>query len=157
LRQPKEGKDMRWSTVRFGKYKGKTLPEIIVRDLDWFLWILPKLYGKLAKEGRNLARKARAIKIPKRYGRNLEVEYRFGIEHRFCGFGFVKAEAQRSQWTTRLPYLDFKWSLRGKNYNKRAGRIMIRDFRTHYFGARKRLTKGRCEEFFSNDANFIDV
>jgi 1,4-dihydroxy-2-naphthoyl-CoA synthase len=38
-----------------------------------------------------------------------------------------------------------------------AGQIMIRDFCTHYFGARKRLTKDRCEEFFSNDANFIDV
>jgi hypothetical protein len=32
---------------------------------------------------------------------------------------------------------------------------MIRDFRTHYFGKRKRLTKDRCEEFFSNDRNFI--
>ncbi len=32
---------------------------------------------------------------------------------------------------------------------------MIRDFRIHYFGKRKRLTRARCEEFFSNDRNFI--
>jgi hypothetical protein len=146
---------MHWSVVPFGKYKGKTFPEIIVRDLDWFFWVLPNLYGTLAEEGQELARRARAIKIPKRYGRNLEVEYQFGMEHRFCGFGFVKAEARRSQWTIRLPYLDFKWSLRGKKYNKQAGRIMIRDFRSNYFGQRKRLTKERCEEFFSNDRNFI--
>jgi hypothetical protein len=38
-----------------------------------------------------------------------------------------------------------------------AGRIMRRDFWNHYFGKHKRLTKDRCEEFFSNDANFIDV
>ena len=31
---------MRWSAVPFGKYKGKTFPEIIVRDPDWFFWIL---------------------------------------------------------------------------------------------------------------------
>jgi hypothetical protein len=34
---------------------------------------------------------------------------------------------------------------------------MIRDFLLNYFGKHKRLTKQRCEEFFSNDANFIDV
>jgi hypothetical protein len=47
------------------------------------------------------------------------------------------------------------WPLRGKKYNKRAGRILIRDFRIHYFGKHKRLTKQRCEEFFSNDKNFL--
>jgi hypothetical protein len=146
---------MRWSTVPFGKYKGKTLPEIIVRDADWFFWTLPKLYGKPAKEGQELARKAQAIKIPNRYGKHLEVEYRFGMDHRFCGFGFVKAEAQRSQWTIRLPYLDLKRPLRGKKYNKRACRIMRRDFRRNYFGEHKRLTKELCEKFFSNDKNFL--
>jgi hypothetical protein len=150
-----KGRDMHWSTVRFGKYEGKTLPEIIIRDADWFFWALPKLYGELAEEGQELARKAQVIKIPKRYGKNFEVEYRFGMEHMFCGFGFVKAEAQRSQWTMRLPYLDFRRPLRGKKYNKRAGRILIRDFRLNYFGKHKRLTKQRCEDFFSNDKNFL--
>jgi len=53
-----KSKVMRWTTVSFGRYKGKTLPEIIVRDLDWFFWALPKLYGKLADEAQELARKA---------------------------------------------------------------------------------------------------
>jgi broad specificity phosphatase PhoE len=53
--------DMHWSEVPFGKYKGKTFPEIIVRDPDWFFWVLPKLYGKLAEEAQELARRARAI------------------------------------------------------------------------------------------------
>jgi hypothetical protein len=38
----------------FGKYKGKTFPEIIVRDPDWFFWVLPKLYGKLREEAQEL-------------------------------------------------------------------------------------------------------
>ena len=148
---------MIWSAVPFGKYKGKTLPEIIVRDLDWFFWIVPKLYGKLADEAEELARKARAIKIPNSRRKHLEVEYQYEMGHRFCGFAFVDADnAQYSRWATRLPYLDLSWPLRRK-YDKRAGRIMIRDFRIHYFGEHKRLTKERCEEFFSNDRNFIDI
>jgi hypothetical protein len=145
---------MSWSVVRFGKYEGKTLPEIIVLDLDWVFWMLPKFYDRFETEARDLARKAQAIKIPKRHRRKLEVEYRFDVDNRFCGFAFVKAESWRSQWTMRLPYLDFKRPLGGKKYNKRAGRILIRDFRLNYFGKHKRLTKQRCEEFFSNDKNF---
>ena len=80
----------------------------------------------------------------------------FDVDSRFCGFEFVDAESRRSRWGTRLPCLDLRWPLR-KKYDKGAGRIMLRDFRRHYFGKHKRLTKERCEEFFSNDANFIDV
>jgi hypothetical protein len=146
---------MSWSVVPFGRYRGKTLPEIIVRDLDWFFWVLPKLYGRLGTEARDLAQKARAIKIPKAHRRECEVEYRYDVDNRFCGFAFVKAEIWHSRWTLRLPYLDLAWPLRGKKYNKRVGRILIRDFRINYFGNHKRLTKERCEEFFSNDKNFL--
>lgn len=147
---------MRWSVVPFGRYAGKTLPEIIVRDLDWFFWVLPKLYGRIAEEAQELARRARAIKIPQRGCKRLEVEYQFDMDRRFCGFGFVDRSAPYSRWSARLRYVDLRWPLRRK-YDKGAGPIMIRDFRTHYFGKRKRMTKGRCEDFFSNDANFIDV
>jgi hypothetical protein len=39
---------MRWTVVPFGRYKEKTLPEIIIRDLDRFISALPKLCGKVA-------------------------------------------------------------------------------------------------------------
>ena len=150
-----EIKNMQWSMLPFRKYKGKTLPEIIVRDIDWFFWMLPKLYGRIGEEAKDLARKARAIKMPKSFGKNVEVEYRFEMGDRFCGFGIVKAGgAHYSRWSTRLPYLDLYWPFR-RNYDKRTSRIMIRDFRLHYFGKNKRLTKERCETFFSNRRNFI--
>jgi hypothetical protein len=84
----------------------------------------------------------------------LEVEYEFDMDRRFNGFEFVDADSPLSRWCIRLPYLDLRRPLRRK-YDKRAGRIMLRDFRSNYFGRRKRLTKERCEEFFSNDRNFI--
>jgi hypothetical protein len=147
---------VRWSTVPFGKYQGRALPEILMRDLDWFFWVLPRLYGKLADEAEDLVRKARGIKIPQRGRKRLEAEYRFDTERRFCGFELVDANSPRSRWSSRLRYVDLRWPL-CKSYDKRAGRIMIRDFQTHYFGERRRLTKERCEEFFGNDGNFIDV
>ena len=77
-------KEMSWSTMPFGKYKGKTLPEIIVSDLDWFYWALPKLYGKLEAEAQDLAQKVRVIKIPSPDRKKLEVEYRYERDDRFC-------------------------------------------------------------------------
>jgi hypothetical protein len=148
---------MYWSTMPFGKYAGKILPKIILTDPDWFFYMLPKLYGRLGAEAKNLARKARGIKIPKSRPGKWAVEYRYDCDQKFCGFAFVKAETWHSRWTIRLPCLDLSWPLRRRKYDKRAGRIMIRDFRIHYFGERKRLTKERCEEFFSNDRNFIDI
>jgi hypothetical protein len=70
---------MYWSAMPFGKYKGKTLPKIILIDLDWFYWALPNLYGKIAEEAQDLARKARAIRIPSPNQKKLEVEYRYDL------------------------------------------------------------------------------
>jgi hypothetical protein len=148
---------MSWSTITFGKYKGKTLPEVILIDLDWFYWALPKLYGKIGEEAQDLARKARAIKIPIPRRKKLAVEYWYERGDRFRGFTFVKASsAQYSQWSTRLPYLDLSRCLRRK-YDKRGGRLLLRDFRRYYLGDGKRLTKKRCEKFFSNRRNFIEA
>jgi hypothetical protein len=68
---------MQWSVLPFSKHKGKTLPGILVRDIDWFFWMLPNLYGRIGEEAEDLAHKARAIKIPSSFGKNVEVEYRF--------------------------------------------------------------------------------
>ena len=144
------------------KYEGKTLPEIIMRDPDWFLWVLPRLNGKLAKEAGEIARKAQAIKIPKGKKKKLLIEYRYELDtesilgRRFCGFELVEDSAYYcKKWTTRSAHLDLTLPVREKKYNKRGGRIMIDDFRRHYFGKNKRLTKKRCERFFSNDKNFL--
>jgi hypothetical protein len=71
---------MRWSPVPFGKYRSKTLPEIILQDPDWFFWMLSKLYGKIGEEAQELARRARSIQIPKRGRERREVEYEFDTE-----------------------------------------------------------------------------
>jgi hypothetical protein len=47
---------------------------------------LPRLYGKLADEAEELARRARTIKIPNPRRKHLEVEYQYELGGRFCGF-----------------------------------------------------------------------
>ncbi len=149
---------MSWSVVPFGKYAGCSLPEIIVRDLDWFFWAVPKLYGRLGDEAQVLARKVQTIKIPKSHAEWWQVEYRYDCDQRFRGFELVRAGSTFScRWATRLPHLDLTWPVRQKRYDKRAGRIVVRDFRRQFFGQHRRLTKQRCEEFFSNDANFLAI
>jgi hypothetical protein len=53
---------MRWGTLNFGKRAGKSLPEMILSDADWFFWVVGKGVSKdrLADEAESLVRKGRA-------------------------------------------------------------------------------------------------
>ncbi len=150
---------MRWTTLNFGRHAGRSLPEIIVSDADWFFWAFKVgvFKGRLAAEAEDLVQKARTIKIPKRDPKRWQVEYRYEDKGTFLGFEFVKANMpwHCGHRSTRLPYLDLSCIRRGKAYDKRGCRNLLRDFRRHYFGDNTRLTKGRCEEFFSNRKNFV--
>jgi hypothetical protein len=77
---------MRWTTLNFGKHTGKTLPEIILADADWFSWAFEKgvFKGGLANEAAEFMQKARAVKIPKPDPENWQVEYSYE------GFGSLR-------------------------------------------------------------------
>jgi hypothetical protein len=153
---------MRWVILNFGEHAGKTLPQIILSDADWFFWAVNKgvFKGRLANEAAELVERARAIKIPKPDPENWQVEYSYDDTGGFCGFQFVKADLP---WPCgfrsirRLPYLDLLCVRRGKEYDKRGCRNLLRDFRHHYFGDNTRLTKRRCQQFFSNKKNFLSA
>jgi hypothetical protein len=146
---------MRWTTIPFGKHQGKTLPQIVIDDADWFFWILPRLYGQLKSEADDVARKASKIKIPRRNPRKWCVEFRFEHGDRFCGFDIVRADSfMNPKWSIRLPYLDLRLPRSYKAYDKKGYKKLIRDFRRLYFDGRN-LTKKRCEAFFDNDDNFL--
>ena len=149
---------MYWSVLSFGKYAGKTLPEIILTDPDWFCYMLPKLYDWPREEADELNLRARAIRIPRKKASGFEVECRYDPEGRFEGVCIVKVGTPlQSRYATRLPYLDLLAPIGVKKYDKRSGRVMVRDFRVNYFGENKRITKKRCERFFSDDTNFVHV
>jgi len=152
---------MKWTTLNFGKHAGFSLPQIILSDADWFFWAFYKdfLWGRLADEADDLAAKAVAIKIPKPDAEHWEVEYRYEEDGRFCEFEFVRKDAPSYgagyRRVSRLPYLDLSFIRRSRTYDKCGCRNLLRDFRRLYFGHRTRLSKRRCERFFSNRKNFL--
>jgi hypothetical protein len=151
---------MKWTTLKSGRHAGLSLPQIILADADWFFWVLNEgfLWGRLAKEAEDLARKARAIKIPKHVPKNWEVEYRYEDDGRFTEFDFVRPGVPSYcgfRLFYRLSYLDLSFIRRKRTYDKQGCRNLLHCFRHHYFGDGVRLTKRRCEKFFSKRRNFL--
>jgi hypothetical protein len=120
---------MKWIIVTFGKYLGKSLPQILVSDPDWFFWMRPKLYGRLGDEAQELARKATAIKIPGANAKTQVVEYRRqeGRPAGSDGFRFVDADSPRTdRWGMRSPHLDLSYVCRASPYDKKGCRRLQR-------------------------------
>jgi hypothetical protein len=147
---------MIWTRLNFGKHIGKTLPQVVLSDPNWFFWAVGTdiFTGKLRRESTALDRCARSIRIPKRNPRNWEVEYRWDREQRFLGFDFVKVERGFHHLLfSYLPHLDLAYVRQGNIHDIRDCRLLIDDFRRLYFGGLN-LTKQRCGEFFENEENF---
>jgi hypothetical protein len=154
---------MPWSVVRFGKHKGKTLPQIVFADPDWFFWAVEEHVfrdkGRLAAEAADLDRKARAIRIPPSEGEDRIVEYIIHLPTgKFSDIDIVPAEQPRhegSSPTFRLKVIDLSVPRRIGRYDKLGYRTLIGSVKVILFGSsRIRLTKERCESFFDNQNNF---
>jgi len=65
--------------VHFGKHKGKTLPQIVLTDPDWFFWAVEQgIFNRSAQlkgEASDVRRKARRIKGRGAKGSKARVEY----------------------------------------------------------------------------------
>jgi hypothetical protein len=161
-RRPKKRNPVKWSIVNFGKYTGLSLPQIILRDADYFYWGLNNgtfSYGKLAREARDIEAKAKAIKIPKRHPGRWLIEYSYEDNGAFGGFRFVKARETFYSGRRRMdrsPHLDLSWVRRGRTYDKWGSKTVLRDFRRCYFDG-KYFSKRRVEKFFNTKANFAGL
>ena len=82
-----------WSLLKVGKYAGRSLPQILFSDPDYFFWAVEKkvFQGRLATEAAELAWKARHIKIPKPDPENWCVEYFFTPENKFSWYHLIEA------------------------------------------------------------------
>jgi hypothetical protein len=152
---------MKWTPLHFGKHKGKTLPQVVLSDPNWFFWAVSKgvFDGRSEFEAERavLEKRARNIRIPKRRPKKWEVEYRWDRDGRFLGFSFVEAKNPFYRpLSSRLPHLDLACVRRGNIHDKRDCSQLIRGFREVYFEGLN-LTKRRCEQFFENEDNFAKV
>ena len=154
---------MSWTELNFGKHSGKTLPQVLFADPDWFFWAIEeKVFAKrpaFASEAATLHSRARSIKIPVSKGANSVVEY---VIHqptgKFSHFDIVPRERNRhegSSPTFRLDVIDMSIPRQIAPYDKLGCKSLVASLKYHVFGKESaRVTKARAEEFFSDKSNF---
>jgi len=149
-----------WSTLEIGKYAGRSLPQILFSDPDYFFWAVEKkmFRGRLATEAAELAWKARHIKIPKPDPENWCVEYFFTPENKFSWCRVIEVG--------RVPHVGSRITMRSNNidmsvvrescrYDKSGYKRFVKTMKRHLFGnSATRMTAERCEEFFDDRDKF---
>lgn len=141
-----------WSTLKFSSHEGKTLPQIILSDPDWFYW----QYGNgfkspsLADQAAAIADKASRIRIPKPDPENWRIKYIIHPNGTFEDFFIVPLSEVHSDSGSIFfrSSLDLFLPRRLKQYDKLGYKIFLGKFRDYWFEGGK-LTKERCEQFFS--------
>jgi hypothetical protein len=153
---------MNWTPLNFGEYKGKTLPQVMFKDPDWFFWGFEKgaFSGSLKKEAQTIYARATSIRIPDKDGRKMLAHY---IIHRPDGsFGTIAlVEDLGSKFTYPSimivkNVIDMRFPRSLKNYDKLGYKNLIIKIKAIVFGdSNVWMTKKKCEAFFNNDDNFV--
>jgi hypothetical protein len=142
-----------------------TLPQALFKDPDWFFWMMeqPRPFQNdrsLHAQAQDLLRKATSIRIPGD-GEQGELEIEHMIHYpskKYAGFLVVPASKpphQGASQTLRRDHLDMSVPRQFASYDKTGGKLLVKCMKAVYFGSNSvRLTKERCEAFFSEDSNF---
>ena len=151
-----------WTVINFGKYSGKkTLPQLIFHNTDYFFWGHQEKafvkHGFSPAEVEELYAKAIAIKVPQIHKEGTLAEYHFqDSDHSFVGMYLVSKEELPCPRSYRLEVIDMSVPWKHKNYDKQGYKNLLVSLRHNLFGSTScKMTKKRCEEFFSNDDNFV--
>jgi hypothetical protein len=154
---------MPWTPLWFGRHSGKTLPQVLFTDPDYFFWACEdgvfEDKRSLRREAAILQTKATSIRIPQQSDEPLQVEYNFYYsDHTSVGFHIVPSSQplhEGSTPTERADHIDMSIPRRQKGYDKLGYRIFLRSLRFYLFGSESaRMSRRRCEEFFDDDTNF---
>lgn len=154
---------LNWSIVNFGKHKGKSLPQILCSDPDWFFWAIEEDVfsnnGIIQSQAKELDTKARNIKIPGNDNATFQVEYYIHPPtKKFSHFEIVPTERELHQGGSRAfrrNVIDMSVPRKIAQYDKTGCKSLLESMKGAIFGSSSaRLTKDLCEKFFSNNSNF---
>ena len=160
----KRGKHMAysltWTPLRFGKYEGKTLPQIVLTDPNYFFWGFDRRIFRDPQdsEASTIAQRARQIKPPKTHPEDSLVEYYFSPNFRFLDFSIIDptsaiSASSNSEISTSLD-LSLPRELKIKHDRFIGYDLMLEKLRHYYFGGSS-PTKTKCEDFFYRSQNFV--
>lgn len=152
-----------WTALEFGKHEGKTLPQVLFADPDWFFWAYEtKVFDKRPAhraQANLIFSRATRIKPPTDQFQDPVVEY---LIHRPTGkFGRLEV-VPRSRGlheggspAFRSDLIDMSVPRRIAQYDKVGCKSLVSSLKFYIFGSEStRVTKGRAEDFFSDLANF---
>ena len=154
---------MEWTKVNFGSKKGMTLPQVMFKDPDWFFWAYEKnafqVQGVLAREAKEIYRKAQKIKIPQRNGEKMVVEYIIDKTTEKFGTMQIVPESRPyhkgSSTFFRSDVIDMSIPRQIYPGDKFGNQNFILALKIILFGNTSyKMTKRRCGEFFENGHNF---
>lgn len=154
---------MIWTHLEFGKYKGKTLPQVLFADPDWFFWAVEsdafKSRPNLAAQAQDLFRKATRIRVPQSGSETLVAEhYIHAPTMKYSHFILVPEDRpshQGSSPTMRGALIDMSFPRRIAKYDKTGSKMLLASLKEVWFGSKSaRMTKERCEQFFDDATNF---
>jgi len=152
---------MPWSIVKFGKHLGKTLPQIVFSDPDWFFWAIEEdvFKGSLSGEAKVIYVRARAIRIPNNNTGDLVAEY---FVHpptgRFYHMEIVPVSQPRHEGSSpsfRSDVIDLSVPRQIASYDKLGCRSLLSSVKDVLFGSKSaRMTQERCGAYFDESTNF---
>lgn len=154
---------MSWSTLWFGKHKGKSLPQVVFADPDWFFWAIEenvfKDKGQIFKEATEINRKSKRIRIPQKGSEKLVAEYAIHPPtKKFAHMEILPASRPKhagSTPTSRSEFIDISIPRKIAPYDKLGCKLLISNLKYYLVGSKSyKMTKDRCEAFFSDDNNF---
>lgn len=152
---------MTYTQLDFGKYKGKTLPQILFKDPDWFFWAYENNVfenrGCIKDEADDINFKARNIRVPQKdEERQLHAEYWFDPKtKKFTHMELVPESRPRPNHTIRRYVIDLSVPRQVASYDKCGCKNLIKSLKKCLFGnIRERMSKAKCEQFFDNPDNF---
>jgi len=160
---PKSPKTIKWTPLGFGKYEGKTLPQVLFKDPDWFFWTYKKgvfnKYPSHRYQADIIFAKARSIRILQHGPEPLVAEYdSYPQDKSFSGFDIVPKSQPHHKGSTktfRLDHIDMSIPIQQKNYDKLGYRLFLNSMKFHLFDSESiSMTKKRCEDFFTDPNNF---
>jgi len=156
---------MEWTTLYFGKYKGKTLPQVLFIDPDWFFWAIDEgIFNDkseaLKTEAGELEWKARNILIPSSDRESYEVEYYIHPQNVFMDFIIIPKDTPTHAGpgtTMRSKVIDMRTPIAYKtNDNDKLGyKKLVKCLKFVFFKDKNyKMNKALCEDFFNDDSKF---
>ena len=152
---------MNWSPLRFGRHRGKTLPQVLFSDPDWFFWAYETdaFQGLQLREADAIYIRATHIKIPQPEEETLVAEYSVHPSvQKFVGMDLVpenRPHHEGSTKTFRSRIIDMEVPRRIAEYDKFGCKLMVNAIKYYVIGNENaRMTKARCEDFFNDASNF---